>query len=141
MDILRAKKSHPPAMPVNPSKRIISAETVPAEVQANDIALDESNFMIPPAPHAGFEDVSLPSAHAANPYVLGPGPLDPTLPQQQFTRSFEGPTSATGFEQAFSEAGPSTSGGSGSGKVQSDELSDDDSSDSSSDSDDDSDED
>ena len=141
MDILRAKKSHPPSMPVSPSKRITSAEIVPADAQANDVALDESSFLLPPAPpHTGFEDVGMANSHADNPYVLGPGPLDPNMPQQQYVHPYGGqPAASTEFAPTFPEAGPSTNG-SGEGandKAQEDaESSDEESSDSSSDSDD-----
>lgn len=122
MDILLAKKAQLSPIPAGPSKRIISAAMVPVDAQANDIALDESAFMsIPQAPSpTAFEDVNvgLEHAHADNSYVLGPGPLDPAMPQQHFAApsSFGAAAGAApDFTPAFSEPGPSTTGGNGDG--------------------------
>lgn len=138
-------------MPAGPSKhRITSAAVVHDDVQANDIALDESAFMgIPQAPPATtFEDVGvgLAQTHVETSFVLGPGPLDPSMPQQHFAgpSSFGGDDSGENvpeFASAFSEVGPSSPGGNrnGAGQAQDgNELSgdDDESSDASSDSDD-----
>ena len=145
MDILYAKKAHTPVTPASPSKRITSSEIVPADAQANDIALDEGNFMISSAPHAeGFEGVGLADDQAENPYDLVPGLLDSTMPPQPFVHPFGGASvAATEVPSPMPEAGPSTStsgheSGKGPEKVDS---TDEESSDSSSDSDDDSDDD
>ena len=107
MDILRVKKGQPPPAPTGPSKRITSAPIVPVEAQANDVALDESQFMLPSAPPpGGFEEAGL----AQDPYVLGPGagPLDPNMHPHPFAGSFGAPATAQSeFSSTFPEAGPS----------------------------------
>lgn len=46
MDVLRAKKAHPPPMTVPVRSRVTSAPEVPADAQATDVAI-ESNLPIP----------------------------------------------------------------------------------------------